>query len=41
MSMFNRAKVHLKWLWEGHKPSIEEVEKAVIRKQNEKGYESI
>ncbi len=41
MSMFNRAKVYLSWLWEGHKPAIEEVEKAVIRKRNEKEYESI
>ncbi|UZR99942.1 efflux RND transporter permease subunit [Chondrinema litorale] len=39
LSTFNRSKVHLKWLWEGEKPSHESVEKAIIRKLNENQYE--
>ena len=41
LSTFNRAKVYLQWLWEGQKPSNEEVEKAIIRKINEKEYETL
>jgi multidrug efflux pump subunit AcrB len=41
MSTFNRAKVWLKWLFSGKKPTHEEVEKAVLRQINEKNYENI
>jgi len=41
LSTFNRAKVLLQWFWEGKKPTHEEVEKANIRKINEKEYETL
>ncbi len=41
LSTFNRSKVLLTWLWEGNKPTNEEVEKAVIRQKNEINYENI
>jgi len=41
LSTFNRAKVWLKWLFSGKKPTHEEVEKAILRKINEKHYENI
>lgn len=41
LSTFNRAKVFLYWLWEGEKPSNEEIEKAVIRMKKESDYEGL
>lgn len=41
LSTFNRAKVWLSWLATGKKPSHEEVEKAVIRQQNNKKYDEV
>lgn len=41
LSTFNRAKVYLQWLWEGQKPTHEEVEKAVIRQEKRKEYEAL
>lgn len=37
----NRIKVMLKWLWEGERPSKEEVEKAVQRLKKEVDYEDL
>jgi multidrug efflux pump subunit AcrB len=41
LSTFNRAKVYILWLWEGQKPTHEEVEKAVIRQEKRKEYEAL
>lgn len=41
LSTFNRAKLYIIWLWEGEKPSKEEIEKAVIRKNKESEYEGL
>ena len=41
LSTFNRAKMLLIWLWEGNKPSHEEIEKAVIRMKKEGEYEGL
>ncbi|MEM1134191.1 MAG: efflux RND transporter permease subunit [Bacteroidota bacterium] len=41
LSTFNRAKVYLKWLWIGRKPSNESVEKAIIRQLNKENYETL
>jgi len=36
---FNRLKVYLRWLWEGHKPAHEAVESAVREEQKKEYYE--
>lgn len=41
LSTFNRAKVYISWLWEGKRPTNEEVEKAIIRQKNEVHYENL
>ena len=41
LSTFNRAKVLMIWLWEGTKPSHEEVEKAIIREKKKVEYENL
>lgn len=41
LSTFNSAKMYLIWLWEGKKPTKEEIEKAVIRMKNESEYEGL
>jgi len=39
LSMMNRIKVYAKWLWEGKKPPVESVERAIKRKEQETAYE--
>jgi multidrug efflux pump subunit AcrB len=41
LSATNRMKVMLKWLWDGKRPTKEEVEKAVIRLKKEEEYEGL
>ena len=41
LSTFNRAKVYIIWLWEGVKPTHEEVEKAIIRQKKAIDYDSL
>lgn len=41
LSTFNRAKVYLTWLWEGTRPSNEDVEKAIIREKKKVDYENL
>lgn len=41
LSTFNRSKVLINWMWEGKKPTHEEVEKAIIRQEKQKEYENI
>ncbi|MEM9686879.1 MAG: efflux RND transporter permease subunit, partial [Bacteroidota bacterium] len=41
LSVLNRAKVYLIWLWEGYKPGYETVEKVIIRKNKETHYENL
>lgn len=41
LSVLNRTKVYLIWLWEGYKPGYETVEKVIIRKNKETHYENL
>ena len=41
LSTFNRSKVFIIWMWEGTKPTHEEVEKAIIRQKKALDYDNL
>ncbi len=41
LSLVNRVKQYVIWLWTGKKPSPEEIEKAIIRKRNQTEFDEV